>query len=246
MREIKIFDIRFLDGSLAELLAELNKGGAMVIPSAPVLSMMHKNQSLHEAIKSSHFAIFDSGFLCILLALRFKLIVKKNSGLAFLSYFFSRLNRVPENSIFLVDPTHVDGVANRKLLQSFGYNLMDTYQYIAPMYDIDKIIDPILLLSLKKLRPKYVLLNIGGGVQERLAQYLMNNLDYSPSIICSGAAIAFLTGRQARIPTLVDRFYMGWFVRCLVSPKLYVSRYFMAFRLALFLKRDDVVISNQH
>ncbi|MBW1700409.1 MAG: WecB/TagA/CpsF family glycosyltransferase [Deltaproteobacteria bacterium] len=68
---------------------------------------------------------------------------------------------------------------------------------------------------LEKRKPKYVLINIGGGTQEKLGLFLKKNLSYKPGIICNGAAIAFLTEKQVSIPTFFDAFYMGWLLKCL-------------------------------
>ena len=58
-----------------------------------------------------------------------------------------------------------------------------------------------------------MIINLGGGVQEKLGLYLKRNLNHETKIICTGAAIAFLTGLQANIPNIVDKIYMGWLWR---------------------------------
>jgi N-acetylglucosaminyldiphosphoundecaprenol N-acetyl-beta-D-mannosaminyltransferase len=54
---------------------------------------------------------------------------------------------------------------------------------------------------------------------------------YKPTIICTGAAIAFLTGRQATIPKSLDYLYLGWLSRCIFDPKRFVPRYISGFKL---------------
>ena len=60
---------------------------------------------------------------------------------------------------------------------------------------------------------------------------MKNNLSYSPGIICTGAAIAFLTGAQATLPNWVDKIYMGWLARIIQNPLQFFMRYLKAFRL---------------
>ena len=48
---------------------------------------------------------------------------------------------------------------------------------------------------------------IGGGIQDKLGQYLLEHLDYRPAIHCIGAALGFLTGDQVRIPDWADKYY---------------------------------------
>jgi UDP-N-acetyl-D-mannosaminuronic acid transferase (WecB/TagA/CpsF family) len=95
----------------------------------------------------------------------------------------------------------------------------------------------MLLNNIESKKPKYIIINLGGGTQEKLGAYLKTHLSYKPAIICTGAAIAFLTGQQASIPTWGDKFFLGWLFRCIQNPKLYVPRYFKAFRLAAFMFR---------
>jgi len=125
--------------------------------------------------------------------------------------------------------------------------------------------DPELLLSVKITKPNWVILCVAGGKQEKLGLYLRNQLQTSmteadssleipepnstapsgahspdhasfiPAILCTGAAIAFLTGGQAHIPKWADRLYLGWFFRILQNPKKYTYRYFQALRLPFIL-----------
>jgi UDP-N-acetyl-D-mannosaminuronic acid transferase (WecB/TagA/CpsF family) len=90
------------------------------------------------------------------------------------------------------------------------------------------------------------MLGVGSGRQEPLGFYLKEKLSYRPALHCIGAAIAFLSGDQVRIPVWVDRFALGWLWRCLSNPKRYVPRYWEARHLAsLMLRyRDQLPTSN--
>jgi UDP-N-acetyl-D-mannosaminuronic acid transferase (WecB/TagA/CpsF family) len=56
-------------------------------------------------------------------------------------------------------------------------------------------------------------------------------LSYNPSIICTGAALAFKTGRQVKMPIWIDQIYLGWLYRCISNPKTFVPRYIKGFKL---------------
>jgi UDP-N-acetyl-D-mannosaminuronic acid transferase (WecB/TagA/CpsF family) len=106
--------------------------------------------------------------------------------------------------------------------------------------------DPALLAILRARRPRHILVTIGGGKQERLGLYLKRNLEYRPSIHCTGAAIGFLSGDQVRIPVWADKLFMGWLFRCVSEPKQYISRYWGARKLLpLMLKYRDQLPSAQ-
>jgi UDP-N-acetyl-D-mannosaminuronic acid transferase (WecB/TagA/CpsF family) len=66
---------------------------------------------------------------------------------------------------------------------------------------------------------------------------LKQNLQPLPAIHCIGAAIAFLSGDQVRIPLWVDRLYLGWLLRCLSQPRRYVPRYWSARKLVKLMLR---------
>ena len=79
---------------------------------------------------------------------------------------------------------------------------------------------------------------MGGGVQEILGYYLKKNLNYKPSIICTGAAISYLTKKQAPITDFLDEIYLGWLVRCLFNPIKFVPRYLSAFKFYFVFIND--------
>src|SRR6185436_3812335 len=116
-------------------------------------------------------------------------------------------------------------------LRACGFMLPQGASYIAPFYRPDIVEDKGLGGILEAHRPRNIIINLGGGVQEKLGAYLKTRLTYRPASICTGAAIAFLTGEQARIPKWADRFYFGWLFRCLRSPKVFIPRYSSAFSL---------------
>jgi UDP-N-acetyl-D-mannosaminuronic acid transferase (WecB/TagA/CpsF family) len=101
---------------------------------------------------------------------------------------------------------------------------------MAPVYS-GTVSDPELIDHIVRLRPQHVIVTIGGGTQERLGLYLKRNLPYLPAIHCVGAAIAFLSGDQVRIPMWADRLYLGWLFRSASDPKRYLPRYWDARKL---------------
>ena len=117
------------------------------------------------------------------------------------------------------------------------------------MYGRD-VVDAALLERLERLRPKHVIVTIGGGKQEQLGLFLRRGLDYVPSIHCIGAAIAFLSGDQVHIPIWADRFYMGWLFRSISEPKRYLPRYWDARKLFRLMLRyrdrlPDLVVADR-
>jgi UDP-N-acetyl-D-mannosaminuronic acid transferase (WecB/TagA/CpsF family) len=106
-----------------------------------------------------------------------------------------------------------------------------------PTHKATNLSDPALLALIDRLRPRHIILTIGGGTQERLGLYLKRNLSYRPAIHCIGAAIAFLSGDQVRIPVWADKYYLGWLLRSLSEPKRYIPRYWKARKLLPLMLR---------
>ena len=192
MKIYKIFDIKFLDGSISEILDALNLGGLLVVPAAPALATISEDAEYHGALKDADFAIFDSGFMCLLLRLFKGINVKKLSGLEFMRQFLLILQDSGE-TVFTVEASEKDAQLNKNLFKKFGIAI-DEAQYIAPIYKPGHITDPQLVEQLQVHRPKYVIINLGGGVQEVLGSSLKKvfNGGYCPIIICRGLQSHFI------------------------------------------------------
>ena len=242
MREINIFDIKFIDANVDEIYNEIEKGGFMIAPSAPSLTLLELDENYRASMKNSNFAIFDSSLLCLLLLLICGIKVQKISGLKFLKFFLEKVKYYESDSVFLIDPTLRDMQKNRMLINSHRYQLQESHQYMAPIYNKGPITDIELLKLLEKLRPKWILINLGGGVQEMLADYIKSNISFKTSILCTGAAIAFITGEQAKIPAIIDRMCLGWLMRCLVDGKRFIPRYIKGLKIVPMLMRTQVKI----
>ncbi len=93
------------------------------------------------------------------------------------------------------------------------------------------------MIKIKKIKPNYIIINLGGGTQERLGSYIKNNINFKPAIICSGAAISFFTKQQAPINIFFDKIYLGWLIRIIYKPSIFLPRYLSAFKL-IFLIND--------
>ena len=226
---IKIFNINFIDAKYNDVKSLLDKGGLLVAPSGPGLASIKNDIKYHASLKNADIVLFDSGYLCLLLRVIKNIKVKKFSGLLFLKKFLSNLKQKNRKKIFLVDPSKDESDTNKKYFKTLNINQI--YQYVAPIYKKGKIYDTKLLNRINKIKPKYIIINLGGNVQEVLGYYLKKNLNYKPSIICTGAAISYFTKKQATIPDFLDKIYLGWLVRCLFNPLKFIPRYLSAFKL---------------
>ena len=225
MFKFKFKGINFLSGTFKEIKKQFDKGGVLVAPAASALTNISKNKDYYKALKNADIAILDSGFFCILLRVFKKYKVIKLSGFLFLRRFLFNFKK--NKKIFLVNPSIKENKTNSKYIRNLGIRNFKTY--ISPVYK--KIEDKKLIKKINEFKPHYIMINLGGGIQEILGVYIKNNIKFKSSIMCTGAAIAFLTGEQAPINKYVDRAYLGWLVRFLWNPKKYYKRTLKSFSL---------------
>ena len=217
-----------------ELPKRLFGAGLVVVPSGPGLAGdLVRSEAYRQALRGADWVIPDSGFMVLVWnALHGRdpdLKLARYSGLRLLREVLPRPEVQAPGATFWIMPGAVDQDRNLNWLRDHGFPGLDKSDcYIAPMYrpaSDGSVADEELLRRLEERRPEVVFLNVGGGVQEQLGWYLRQRLSYRPAILCTGAAIAFLTGGQAAIPPWADRFYLGWLLRILRDPARFGRRY---------------------
>ena len=229
MKKFSFKGIKFISGNYIEIKKEFDKGGVLVAPAASALANIYNDKNYYLALKQSNIAILDSGFFCILLRF-FKLKkVKKLSGYLFLRTFLKDYKN--QNKILFIDPSKKSSLINFFYLRS--QKIFNFKSYIAPIYKRNQF-DFRLIGVIKKYKPRYIIINLGGGSQEPLAIFIKKKINFKSSIMCTGAALAFMTGEQAPINKFIDRVYLGWAVRILWSPQLYLVRILKSFKIIKF------------
>lgn len=76
-----------------------------------------------------------------------------------------------------------------------------------------------------------------------MAFYIKKNAHKKTIIICSGAALSFITGEQAKITDLYDKYYLGWFRRLLFNPMVFYKRVLKSFPLFFLVLREKINVS---
>jgi len=242
----QILGLQFLTGTTAQAVDLMKAGGLLVVPAAPALKDLPLNSAYREALLAADLTIPDSGFMVLLWNLIARDSIPKVSGLAYLRHLLLEDDFRKPGETFWVMCSAASSTRNREWLKSQAFGVADEDVYIAPMYGSGHIEDAGLLSVLRTRCPRHIVITLGGGTQERLGIYLKQNLEFRPAIHCVGAALAFLSGDQVRIPVWADKLFMGWLFRCLSQPKHYIGRYWSARKLLpLMLRYRDQLPSSK-
>ena len=220
----------------------ISKKGFFVFPAGPALATIQNSNIYHKAIQKADLVFFDSGFFVLLLKIFKNIDVDKFSGFKFLNLFFAYLKKNKKTSVLCIDPNSKFSKSNKSYFKKLG--IKKTYNFLAPKYDPNNLSDKKLLKLINKIKPNFILTNIGGGTQEVLGLYLKKNLKFRTTILCTGGAISFFTGDQAPINTFVDKFYLGWLVRLIFNPITFLKRYIIGLKLIPMVIFSKIKIIN--
>jgi UDP-N-acetyl-D-mannosaminuronic acid transferase (WecB/TagA/CpsF family) len=232
----QILGVQFFVGGAQRAINLVMKGGLLVVPAAPALKNLLEDVGYREALLGADVAIADSALMVMLWNLFQKDNIQRLSGLKYLRELLTRPDVRKAGGCFWIMASPVSSSKNLAWLREQGIEIPPEDVYVAPIYG-EIIEDRVLLRQIGERRCAHVIVTLGGGTQERLGLYLKKNLTTLPAIHCIGAAIAFLSGDQVRIPDWADRFYLGWLFRCISEPRRYLPRYWSARKLVGLMLR---------
>ncbi len=241
-RKIIFKKIRFNNIHVKNFDKCITKKGLFVFPAGPALASIQKSSEYYKSIQKADLVFFDSGFFVLLLKIFKNINVKKFSGYKFLSLFFDYLKLNKDKSIFSIDPSFEFSKSNKSFLKNLGLKKM--HNYVAPKYNSSELTDKKLLNLINKVKPNFILVNIGGGTQEILGLYLKEKLRFKSTILCTGAAISFFTKDQAPINNFIDKFYLGWLLRLIFNPFIFFKRYIFGLKLIPMVIFSKIKILN--
>jgi N-acetylglucosaminyldiphosphoundecaprenol N-acetyl-beta-D-mannosaminyltransferase len=245
--------IQFWNSTVSHLLCAVDAGGGLLtVPSAPSLAQTRRDESLMLAYQASDWAVVDGGYVALVLRFCFGRSLPRISGLQILQRLIgeksARAIPFDQRRVLWVVPSYAEKERIDYYLENEGFRRELRFWYVAPYYRQEEDFqDAALAAKVKEVQADWIILCIAGGKQEKLGLYLRRqtlsaedltpqNKNHSlsnmrpngPVILCTGGAVAFLTGGQANIPTWADRLYLGWFFRVCQSPKVFLPRYWNA------------------
>jgi UDP-N-acetyl-D-mannosaminuronic acid transferase (WecB/TagA/CpsF family) len=239
----QILGIHFFNGTVDEAVDTMcANGGLLFVPAAPALVKLSDDDDYRRALTSADMVIADSGAMVLLWRIFTGRRVERISGLKFLKRLVAKLGSRPDDRVLWIVPSEQAHEKTIAWLRSVNLTSSADF-YIAPRY-APQVRDDALVAKIDNHPPTHIVVGIGGGVQEKLGLFLKENLRARPAIHCIGAALAFLTGDQPPIPMWADRFYLGWLLRSIRQPRVFIPRYVSGLRLATMIAsyRDKLPI----
>lgn len=223
-------NIKFLSKKEIDFKIDILSAQLITVPAAPSMVESKHNPWYYEALENATYSVMDSGLFALLCKLH-GIKAHKYSGFRLIQDMLAYLKQQPLK-LFVVSPRPVESENIKKLLlDTTECNEKDLAFYNAPLYLANaNVEDPELAKQIIAFQPDLVMLCVAGGKQEILGNYLQQKISKSTTIICTGAAISFFTGTQAKIPPIVDKLYLGWLARIFADPKTFLPRYLNAFK----------------
>ncbi len=233
----QILGVRFFNGTAADAVEHIScHGGLVVAPAAPSMVNLKYDEDYRQALAEADLAIPDSGWMVLLWKLITGQRITRISGLEFVKRLLEHETvRQPGSTVWVL-PSETARDKTIQFLERAAIPFLPENFYVAPRYQAS-FKDEILLARAQKLRPAHIVIAIGGGNQDKLGRYLKENLDHRPAIHCIGAALGFLTGDQVAIPEWADRVYLGWLVRLLAQPRIFIPRLWVVRELPWMMLR---------
>ncbi|MEH6649443.1 MAG: WecB/TagA/CpsF family glycosyltransferase [Motiliproteus sp.] len=112
--------------------------------------------------------------------------------------------------------------------RKYGINrveqIIPDYGFYRSSSSIDKLVDQIC-----NSEPDYLFLCVGSPQQELVASILKDRMSFPSKVLCVGASLDFIAGRQVRAPRFISSIGMEWAFRMLSNPRRLFSRYFKNF-----------------
>src|SRR5205814_8668456 len=157
----QILGVRFFNGSGTEAAKYISRtGGYAVVPAAPALANIDRDQDYRRALVESDLAIADSGFMVFLWRVLRRRKVVRTSGLQYLQILLDKRELREPGRLFVILPSEVARVKALRFLRRESYEIAAADTYIAPIYRRD-VADHRLASILEVSQPAHLIIGIG-------------------------------------------------------------------------------------
>ena len=198
----------------------------LVTPNAGHLTNILDNQELSKIYSTAELSLIDGWPIAIAAKNASKLKITRVTGSDLLPALFTQLTKGIRVGIIGGNNESLIRQSLETRFPELNIQIIDTSQWTNSVYDIRRLRELVQYNALS-----IVLLCLGHPKQELLAKEL-KIYDWAGSrpdwIMCVGATIDFLTGKQKRAPRFFQKIGLEWFFRLITNPKKFTQRYLKA------------------
>ena len=217
------------DETIAEIKKELLKSSTphiLVTPNAGHLKSIATNNEIAEIYLNADLTLIDGWPIAVAAKNASGIKSQRVTGSDLLPKLFSELTKEIRIGIIGGDNEFKIRQVLESKFPNINIQIIDTSQWSTSVYDIRRLRELVQHNALS-----IVLLCLGHPKQELLAKEL-KNYDWAGArpdwIMCIGATIDFLTGKQKRAPRAFQVVGLEWIFRLSTNPRKFFSRYFSA------------------
>lgn len=198
--------------------------GVIVTPNIDHIVRIMKDKDIHNYYQNADLCLNDSKLYSLLSYLFFGKRIHVVTG-ADLTHSLLISEFIAKKRLCIVGSTK-DQI--KTLSKSHEFIDLTYISHIMPsygFYNSDKEIEEVLEFCVKS-KASLFFLCVGSPQQEMLATLLRNKLKVG-IILCVGASIDYLSGREKRAPKYIQTLYLEWLYRFAQSPIKRFKRYFI-------------------
>jgi exopolysaccharide biosynthesis WecB/TagA/CpsF family protein len=232
MRSKSFLGVRFDDLSAGEVISQIfdfvhqdkltRRGQILVTPNMDFLTRMHAkevDQQFVQIIQNADECLCDSRVMRLLAFLKGRTIGHVVTG-SDLTRELMHMLEARKRPVAVVGPSADDMEA---LITRFDINVVDHECPPFGFMSDDNYVES-LCKRLVQSESDIIFLSIGSPRQELLASKIIDH-GSKAVILCIGASIDFLTGKEIRAPVFLQRIHMEWLFRLCTNPRRLVTRY---------------------
>jgi exopolysaccharide biosynthesis WecB/TagA/CpsF family protein len=236
MRSISFLGVRFDDLSADEVISQIFEfiqqdkltrwGQILVTPNIDFLTRMHAKETdrqFTQIIQNADYCLCDSRVMRLLAFLKGTTIGHVVTGSDLTRELMHRLE-AKKRPVAIVGPSTDDMEALRN---RFDINVVDHECPPFGFMSDDNYVDSI-CRRLARSESDLIFLAVGSPRQELLASKIIEH-GSKAMILCIGASIDFLTGKERRAPVFLQKIHMEWLFRLCTNPRRLIKRYFLNF-----------------
>lgn len=210
-------------------------------PNIDHIVRIQKDSDLLEVYKRASFCLNDSRVLSLFVKYLFGINFPATPG-SDLTYQLFCSDFIVDKKIAIIGS---DSNSVNILLSRFKLNRDNVLHYAPKMNFINDSREfNITTDFIQNSGRDIIFLAVGSPQQELVADYLMNSLD-SGVILCVGASIDYLTGKETRAPKFIQGMYLEWLFRFAQSPIKRFRRYFVNCPQIVFYLIRERLLSKQ-